>query len=97
MTPSTRRRGGKSEDICKVGALSGYQTVSLSASAAIIPTVGRRTMNRKSYQSMSKPSGFTMPTPCWLDRLADAELQQGHIARAEQLANRAAELREASR
>jgi hypothetical protein len=54
-------------------------------------------MNRKSYQSMSKPSGFTMPTPCWLDRLADAELQQGHIARAEQLANRAAELREASR
>ena len=31
--------------------------------------------------------------PAWLDRLADAELQQGHHLAAEQLAQRAAELR----
>lgn len=33
----------------------------------------------------------------WLDRLADVELQHGHHATAERLANRAAELREAAR
>lgn len=34
--------------------------------------------------------------PAWLDRLADAELQQGHHLAAEQLAQRAAELRGAA-
>lgn len=32
-----------------------------------------------------------------LDRLADAEIMQGHIAQAERLAHRAEELREAAR
>jgi hypothetical protein len=52
-------------------------------------------MTLESYQILPRPFRFDKPTPCWLDRLADAELQQGHVARAEQLANRAAEMREA--
>lgn len=36
-------------------------------------------------------------TPAELDRLADAELQHGHAARAEMLAWRAAALREVAR
>jgi hypothetical protein len=36
----------------------------------------------------------TRVTAPFLDRLADIELQQGHVARAEYLAHRAAELRE---
>jgi hypothetical protein len=46
---------------------------------------------------MPTPFGFQMPVPCLLDRLADAELQMGHVAQAERLAARAAELREAVR
>jgi hypothetical protein len=53
-------------------------------------------MTLESFQILSRPFKFYKPTPCWLDRLADAELQQGHTARAEQLAHRAAELREVS-
>ena len=51
-----------------------------------------------------KPNTFPPPLPsrtpalcpAWLDRLADAELQQGHHLAAEQLAQRAAELRGAA-
>ena len=35
----------------------------------------------------------TLPLPCRLDRLADAELQHGHVLAAERLAQRAAEMR----
>jgi hypothetical protein len=42
-----------------------------------------------------RPFNSELPKPCWLDRLADAELQMGHHDRAEQLSRRAAELREA--
>jgi hypothetical protein len=51
-----------------------------------------------------KPEPETLPTvpnsnarACVLDRLADIELQHGHHHRAEQLAQRAAELREGAR
>ena len=37
------------------------------------------------------------PTACWLDRMADMELQHGHHVRAEYLARRAAALREGVR
>ena len=42
-------------------------------------------------------SAHLVLSPAYLDRLADAELQHGHIVAAEQLARRAAELREAGR
>ena len=52
----------------------------------------------------TKPTAYPPPLssraptlcPAWLDRLADAELQQGHHLAAEQLAQRAAELRGAA-
>ncbi len=36
-------------------------------------------------------------SPAYLDRLADAELQHGHIVAAKRLAHKAAEMREAGR
>jgi hypothetical protein len=53
-------------------------------------------MTLESFQISSRPFKFDKLTPCWLDRLADIELQQGHTARAEHLAHRATELREVS-
>jgi hypothetical protein len=43
---------------------------------------------------MQRPFKIEMAEPCLLDRLADAELQMGHVAQAERLAARAADLRE---
>jgi hypothetical protein len=54
-------------------------------------------MNRESSRSKLRPFNLQMPEYCLLDRLADAELQMGHVAQAERLAARAAELREARR
>ena len=54
-------------------------------------------MNRESFRPMHWPSHSELPEPSRLDRLADAELQMGHVAQAERLAARAAELREAGR
>ena len=54
-------------------------------------------MTRESSKPMSKPFGFIMPEACLLDRLADAELMLGHVAQAERLASRAAELWETGR
>jgi hypothetical protein len=52
-------------------------------------------MNRERPRPLHWPFRNDMPEPAWLDRLADAELQLGHVAQAERLAARAAELREA--
>ncbi|MCB8877602.1 hypothetical protein [Acidisoma silvae] len=63
-------------------------------------------MSFDSYSAFKKSDPFANPrfirpnlerdySPAELDRLADAELAHGHVARAEQLAWRAAALREA--
>ncbi len=54
-------------------------------------------MTLGSSQNLSPPFRGNMPAACWLDRLADFELQLGHHVRAEQLAREAERLREVAR
>lgn len=54
-------------------------------------------MYRESFNLLKTPFKSGLPEACLLDRLADAELQMGHVAQAERLAAKAAELREVVR
>jgi hypothetical protein len=59
-----------------------------------MPIKSRKTRFRKSVDALAYERQQRITRARMLDRLADAELQHGHVGAAERLAHRAAEMRE---
>jgi predicted NodU family carbamoyl transferase len=67
--------------------------------SAALPKGTHKVRNYQHHESHAAAGFFPigLSVACLLDRMADAELQQGHVDRAEQLSHRAAAIREAAR